>query len=475
MVLLPLPPLLPLLLLLLLAPLCGATAPPAVSDVWPLPALFSRGNESLALAAGFAIACDAASPSPCPDPLPAAFARYAAPGGPLLVGGTPPGGAGGLALLTVSVARAAALAPLDSVADEAYVLVVPGAAAAAAGAPATIAAATQWGALRGLESFAQLVAWGGPDDAEAYRVTCAPARVEDAPRFPVRGVLIDTSFNFLTVPRILDVLDSMAVMKANVLHWHALDDPAWPMQTTSFPGFTAPGSSGPYASVAVYSLEDQARVARYAWERGVAILIEYDVPGHSAAWGANGADSSLVVSCGGGHQTLINPVGEPGEPGTFYDALAQLAGEFGARIGAAGLGGAPLLPWVHLGGDEVTDYTCWLNSSAVQAWARSINVSGSDARALRAAFTERVQRVAAAANLTAMFWEESVSRPGLSAATARSPLTGNGNNPRSRAAPAQHTYANPRAVHGRLWRRARVDRHPLGSRGRGQDGCGGWT
>jgi hypothetical protein len=276
----PLPPLLlpPLLLLLLHSPRAAALAPPVASDVWPLPALFERGNESVALAAGFSLACDAAQP--CPDPLPAALARYAAPGGPLFVGGAERRGA--LGALVVSVARAAALAPLSSVADEAYELDVPDAAAAAAGAPATLRAATQWGALRGLESFAQLVAWGGPDDAAAYRITCAPAHIADAPRFAFRGVLIDTSFNFLTVPRILDVLDSMAVMKANVLHWHILDDPAWPMESAAFPAATAPGSTGPYSSVAVYSVADQARVARYAWERGVAVLLEYDVPASAA-------------------------------------------------------------------------------------------------------------------------------------------------------------------------------------------------
>jgi len=132
------------------------------------------------------------------------------------------------------------------------------------------------------------------------------------------------------------------------------------------------------------------------------------------------------VACGdapGEHQTLINPVGEAGEAGTFYDALAQLLAEFGARIGAAGLdGGAPLLPWVHLGGDEVTDYTCWLQSAAVQAWCARINISGSDPVAIRTAFTARVQQVAAAAGLRAAVWEESFTGGfGLDAGTVVTP------------------------------------------------------
>jgi hexosaminidase len=62
---------------------------------------------------------------------------------------------------------------------------------------------TPWGALRGLESFLQLVVWPGPDAAPGtYAVTRAPVTGRDAPRFTVRGVLIDTSFNFLTVAAI---------------------------------------------------------------------------------------------------------------------------------------------------------------------------------------------------------------------------------------------------------------------------------
>ena len=161
---------------------------------------------------------------------------------------------------------------------------MPGAAAAAAGAPATLRAATQWGALRGLESFAQLVAWGGPDDAAAYRVTCAPARIVDAPRFPFRGVLIDTSFNFLTVARVKEVIESMPVTKSNILHWHILDDPAWPMESARYPTFTAPGSGGPYASVAPYSVAQQADLKQYPSERGVLILLGFTVPGHCRSW-----------------------------------------------------------------------------------------------------------------------------------------------------------------------------------------------
>jgi len=280
---------------------------------------------------------------------------------------------------------------LSPTVNESYTLSVP-----ADGSPATLVAATQWGALRGLESFLQLVVWRGPDLPTAYEVTAAPLVVTDSPRFTHRGVLIDTSFNFLTVSRIKEVLDSMPVLKSNILHWHMLDDPAWPMASSTYPAFTAPGSGGPYASVATYSVAEQAEIAAYAWERGVMILLEFDVPGHCASWGAG--SPTLVTACEG-HQTLINPVGEVGTG--FYAYLEGLMREFYTRVGSPGL------PLIHLGGDEVTDYTCWLNSTDVQDWARAVGADPKDPTSIRRAFTSRVQAVAQAVGLRAAFWEES--------------------------------------------------------------------
>jgi hexosaminidase len=365
----------------------ASSPPPIPSSVWPQPVNISTGSTQLPIATGFTLSCASA----CPAPLPAALARYAAL---LFIGGAPAFSDSGPALpaLTITVTADVDLSPT---ADESYTLSVP-----ADGSPASLTAATQWGALRGLESFLQLVVWAGPDaDAGTYAVTSAPVVITDSPRFTHRGVLIDTSFNFLTVARIKEVIDSMPVTKSNTLHWHILDDPAWPMESARYPAFTAPGSGGPYASVATYSVAQQADLKQYAYERGVMILLEFDVPGHCASWAAG---SPSLVSALAGHQTLINPVGEPGtRDGSFYDVLEGLMREYVGRIGAPGLG------LVHLGGDEVTDYSAWTSSPQVQAWAAQIGINGSDATQVRRAFTQRVQAVAAAVGLRAAFWEES--------------------------------------------------------------------
>jgi N-acetyl-beta-hexosaminidase len=112
----------------------------------------------------------------------------------------------------------------------------------------TIDAATQFGAMRALESFSQLVRWttAVSDGHSTQRYTVpVPLKIVDAPRFTWRGLLIDSSRHFLPVPTILQTLDAMSYAKLNTLHWHVLDDCAWPIISNAFPNFTAAGAYAP--------------------------------------------------------------------------------------------------------------------------------------------------------------------------------------------------------------------------------------
>ena len=116
----------------------------------------------------------------------------------------------------------------------------------------------------------------------------------------------------------------MVTLKANMLHWHVTDDPAWSTESAVFPNFTDSRYGGPLNSQAFYSVEDQSDIIAYAWARGIMIIFELDVPGHASSWAAGNPD--LVVSCEGG-QTLINPVPTgaiPGAPPTGADLYAVL-------------------------------------------------------------------------------------------------------------------------------------------------------
>lgn len=179
---------------LLVRPLCGAArrkmrglfaaavaaalASVQANDAWPMPSTFIQGSSTTYVDPSFRIACATASPA-CPDPLTAAFARYQ---NMIFWAGQPVASTGankitGLQVLVGSEAN------LSLGVDESYNLTVP------VSGIAQIAANTQWGALRGLETFSQLTAWAGNGVPTAYAVDSAPLSVADAPRFQWRGTV----------------------------------------------------------------------------------------------------------------------------------------------------------------------------------------------------------------------------------------------------------------------------------------------
>jgi hypothetical protein len=80
-------------------------------------------------------------------------------------------------------------------------------------------APTEWGALRGIETFSQLVQWTGAE----HRLCGLPLRVSDGPRYAWRGLLLDTARHYLPLPSLLAMLNGMESLKLNVFHWHLTD------------------------------------------------------------------------------------------------------------------------------------------------------------------------------------------------------------------------------------------------------------
>ena len=189
--------------------------------ILPTPKSLSNGSSTTFLQTPFTF--NATSPN---ADLAAAFARYKAlifdhgeaPSASALLGGRAAVLSSATPLLSVlQVTVSNASVPLQLGADESYELDIP-----ADGSPATLAAATLFGAYRGLETFSQLVVWDY--DFGRYRVDSAPLSIRDAPRFGHRGLLVDSSRHFLPVRTLLAVLDAMAYAKLNVLHWHLVGE-----------------------------------------------------------------------------------------------------------------------------------------------------------------------------------------------------------------------------------------------------------
>lgn len=191
--------------------------------VLPTPTKLSNGSATVLLQTPFVF--NATTPS---ADLSAAFSRYSAlifdhGATPAAAGSTPRGRSAALlagapaVLSALQVTVTNSSVPLQLGADESYELSIP-----ADGSPATLVAATLFGAYRGLETFSQLVLWDF--DLARYRLDSAPLVVQDAPRFPHRGLLVDSSRHFLPVRTLLAVLDAMAYAKLNVLHWHLVGE-----------------------------------------------------------------------------------------------------------------------------------------------------------------------------------------------------------------------------------------------------------
>ncbi|XP_071736049.1 beta-hexosaminidase 2-like [Rutidosis leptorrhynchoides] len=176
-----------------------------------------------------------------------------------------------LTLQTLTLTISDLTSPLSHGVNESYTLNIP-----ANSGNTTITAATVWGAMRGLESFSQLI-WGNP------ATVAAGVEISDWPLFEHRGVLLDTSRNFYEVKDLMRLIGAMSANKLNVFHWHITDSQSFPLVLKMEPELAGKGS---YGSGMEYSPEDVKRVVEFGLEHGVRIIPEIEMPGHTGSWAA---------------------------------------------------------------------------------------------------------------------------------------------------------------------------------------------
>jgi hexosaminidase len=274
---------------------------------------------------------------------------------------------------------------------------------------ARITAATPWGAMRALETFSQLVMWDmGPVPAAGatggvYTVPNLPLVIEDAPRFPWRGLMLDTARHWYPVAALLTMLDAMSYNKLNALHWHATDDNSWSLASQAYPNFS---KSGAFCDAMIYSKADVATVVQHARERGIVVYFEFDVPAHAGRWGSAYPNLTTWWANPAHGTTPAQPY--PGcivEPtGKAYAALATLTNEVNAAT-KAGV--------THFGGDEVGNIGCWASDpfGEVQAWAKKLgapvwNGTGVNTTAALGYFEAHVGKAAEAQAVAPIFWAD---------------------------------------------------------------------
>jgi hexosaminidase len=259
---------------------------------------------------------------------------------------------------------------------------------------ASIKAVTADGALHGLETFAQLIQ-PGPD---GFR---APAtHIEDHPRFAWRGLMMDVSRHFMPIATVERNLDAMAAVKLNVLHWHLSDDQGFRVESRLHPRLQQMGSDGMY-----YTQAEIRSVVAYARDRGIRIVPEFDMPGHSASWLpgyptlASGKGPFDILRNFGISLAVLDPTRE-----TTYTFLDSFIGEMAA-----------LFPdkYFHIGGDEVNPRQ-WNESPRIQAFEKAHGIK--DAHDLQVYFNKRILKIVTKHGKTMIGWDE-ILHPDLPKAT----------------------------------------------------------
>jgi hexosaminidase len=249
---------------------------------------------------------------------------------------------------------------------------------------ATLKAPTRAGALHGLATFAQLVTLG-PDG-----FAVAAIHIEDQPRFPWRGLMMDSARHFMPLDVIKRNLDAMAAVKLNVFHWHLSEDQGFRVESKRFPKLHQEGSDGLY-----YTQSEIRDVVAYARDRGIRIVPEFDIPGHTTAWlvgypelGTNPGPYEIGRKWGI-YENALDPSRE--ETYAFLDSFFE---EVTALFPD---------PYFHIGGDEVMAKQ-WNASPRVQAFAKEHNLK--DAHAIQAYFNTRVQKLLQKRGKILIGWDE---------------------------------------------------------------------
>jgi hexosaminidase len=259
---------------------------------------------------------------------------------------------------------------------------------------ASLEARTVTGAIRGLETFAQLIR-PGPDGFQAPTVT-----IEDRPRFPWRGLMLDAVRHWMPVSVVERNLDAMAAVKLNVFHWHLSDDQGFRVESRRYPRLTQMGSDGNF-----YTQADVRQVVAYAQDRGIRVIPEFDMPGHTTAWFVGYPE---LASAPGPYAIerkwgVFAPSLDLSREAT-YAFLDGLIGEMAALFPD---------PYFHVGGDEV-DGAAWRQSRSIQAFAREHQMATS--RDLQAYFNHRLQKLLQKHGKIMIGWDE-VLGPGLARET----------------------------------------------------------
>jgi hexosaminidase len=367
---------------------CGNSEYP-VLQVIPAPAAVEFARGSFRLADGARIGASDARAVPVAEYLAALLARTR--GIKLeMAQASEPAGAVRLELGAVTVAS-----------PEAYALEV-------SGDGVVIRAADARGLFYGAVTLWQLATADGTSGGPA---SIPALRIEDAPRFAWRGLMLDSARHYQPPAFIRELIDWMALHKLNVLHWHLTDDQGWRLEIRKYPRLTEVGAwrvpagsawpRGPNAATGkpsvyggFYSQAEVRDLVAFAASRYVTIVPEIEMPGHAqaaiasyAALGTGGAPPPVSPDWGV-HDYLFNA--DDSTLAFLEDVLGEVTELFPGEF-------------VHVGGDEAVKDR-WKSSPRVQARLRELGLA--DEEALQGWFVARIGAFLDAHGRRLIGWDE---------------------------------------------------------------------
>jgi hexosaminidase len=259
------------------------------------------------------------------------------------------------------------------------------------------------GAFYALQTLFQLLPvefeYGSHVSGVAWEVPCV--RVQDAPRFPWRGMHLDVGRHFFGKKFVEEYIDLISRYKFNIFHWHLTEDQGWRIEIRKYPKLTSVGAwrketlddGQPYGGF--YTQDEIREVVAYARQRFVTIVPEIEMPGHSTAAIA----SYPELSCTGGPfevQTkwrVFEDVYCAGNDRTFeflQDVLTEVMDLFPGQF-------------IHVGGDECPK-TRWKVCPRCQARIKAEGLAGE--HELQSYFVKRIEKFLNAHGKRLVGWDE---------------------------------------------------------------------
>lgn len=234
------------------------------------------------------------------------------------------------------------------------------------------------------------------------------ARIDDAPRFPYRGLMLDVSRNFRNTDFVLKQLDAMARLKLNRFHFHITDGAGWRLQLDGHPRLTEYAAwrigdtwkdwcdngnryaeaSSPEARGGFYTKDDIRRIIDYAARRNITVIPEIEMPGHSEEVLA----TYPMLSCSGKAESGENDfcIGNDSTLTFLKSILDEVIELFPSKT-------------IHIGGDEAAKNS-WRKCPKCQARIESLGLDGVDG--LQSWFIGRIADYLTSRGRSMMGWDE---------------------------------------------------------------------